>query len=188
MSVFSRYGFIFLILLVLFPVNVRASRLFDAAAVVTMRGGLPCFSYPQDEEIRKLPYSFAYISVTRPGPIASKDGWAAQIADPYNTKGLLEPNSPKTCIKYGGPHAGIKDTDPATPFLMDTPYYVFIRVGTLEGPLYERKFLSNFCLTRDGKGNKIIVGAQYDDNSDEWKCLKPGEMPKKGFWKRLFGK
>lgn len=153
-----------------------------------MRDGLPCFSYPQDEEIQKLPYSFAYLSVSKAGPVG-EGGWEAQIKDPYNAKGLLEPNNPETCIKYGGPHPGVKDHHGrAKPLLMDTPYYVFIRVGTLEGPLYERKFLADFCLSLDEKGNKIIVGAQYDNDADEWKCLKPGEKPKKSFWKRLFGK
>ncbi len=185
MSGFFRYGFIFLILIILFPVNVSASRLYDAEAVITLRDGLPCFSYPQDEEIRKLPYSFGYLSVSKPGPIGGVM-WEIQTS---NWEKLLEPNSPKTCIRYGGPHRGIKNYyDPAKPLFMDTPYLVFIRVGTLEGPLYERKFLSSFCLVRDEKGNTVIVDIKRDSKTDEWVCLKPGEKPPRSFWQRLFGK
>lgn len=189
MTGFSRCGFIFLALVVLLPVNVRAGcPMWDAEAVVTLRDGLPCFSYPRDEVIRMRPYSFGYISVTRPGPISRKDGWAAQIADPYRI-GLLEPNSPESCIRYGGPHPGIVDTDPSTPFLFDTPYMIFLRVSTPEGALYERKFATFFCISHDGKGNKIIVGAYIEDDPQYiiWKCLKPGEKPKRGFWEKLFG-
>lgn len=190
MKGFFRYGFILLILFVLFPVNVRAGcRMWDAEAVVTVHDGLPCFSYPQDEVIRTRPFSFANLGISKTGPIGGAM-WAAQISD-SRRKGLLEPNSPKYCIKYGGPHPGIKDwNDPAKPLLMDTPYEIFMRVSTPEGPLYERKFHSFFCLTRDEKGNKIIVGAYIEDDPKYtvWKCLKPGEKPKRSFWQRLFGK
>ncbi|MEN6423701.1 MAG: hypothetical protein ABFD76_17310 [Smithella sp.] len=188
MSFLFRIALIFCVLVASFsPSNAFASRLFDAAAVVTIRNGLPCFFYPQDEEIRKRPYSISYLDVSKTGPMGG-GMWVAQISDPYR-KGLLEPNSSETCIRYGGPHPGIEDYyGPAKPLLMDTPYEAFIRVSTPEGPLYERKFFSGFCMTRDEKGNKVIVGAQYDDDADKWKCLKPGEKPKKSFWKRLFGK
>lgn len=188
MSVFFRCGLIFLILLVLFPANACASRKYDAEAVITLRDGLPCFSYPQDEVIRMRPYSFGYLGVSKAGPVGQR-GWEAQITDPYNKKGLLEPNSPKTCIRYGGPHPGIKNYyDPAKPLLMDTPYLVLIHVGTFEGPLYERRFLSSFCLTRDEKGNTVLVDIKKDEKTDTWVCLNPGEKPKRSFWERLFGK
>jgi len=172
------------------PSNTCASRLYDAEAVVTVRDGLPCFSYPQDEVIRMRPFTFAYMDVSKTGPIGGAM-WVAQITNPYR-KGLIEPNSPETCIRYGGPHPGIEDYyEPAKPLLMDTPYDIFIRVGTLPGgALYERKFHSNFCISRDEKGNKIIVGAYIEDDPKYtiWKCLKPGEKPPKSLWKRLFGK
>jgi hypothetical protein len=190
MSVFFfRISLICCILIALLsPSNVCALRLWDADAVVTMRDGLPCFSYPQDEEIRKRPYSFGYLDVSKTGSIGG-GMWVAQLTDPYNGKRLLEPNSPETCIRYGGPHPGVKDYyDPAKPLQMDTPYIVFIGVISRSEGLYERNFLSSFCLTRDENGSTVLVDIKQDSKTGEWKCLKTGEKPKKSFWKRLFGK
>lgn len=64
------------------PTNVRAGcPMWDAEAFVTVRDGLPCFSYPQDEVIRMRPFSFGYLSVSKRGPIG-EGGWEAQITDP----------------------------------------------------------------------------------------------------------
>ncbi len=186
MPSFYRNNLIFL-LLVLIPGAVSASdRIKDADAVVTIRNGNPCFSYPQDEEIRKRPYSFSYLSLSKNGPY-NGGGWVIQLASP-DRKGLLEPNTSETCIKYGVLHPGTKDIDSAEPLELDVPYKVHIRViARNDGPTYERKFRSDFCVSRNEKGEKIIVGADWDDKTDGWKCLKPGESPKRGFWERLFG-
>ncbi|MEN6423698.1 MAG: hypothetical protein ABFD76_17295 [Smithella sp.] len=154
-----------------------------------MREGLPCFSYPQDKEIQKRPYSFSALFVTEAGPVG-KGGWEMRITSP-DRKGLLEPDKPETCIKYGIHQPGTRDIHNAEPLLMDTPYEVFISVRTVKGPRYERNYSSYFCITRDEKGNKIIVAADTDDDKNKynpWKCLKPDEKPKRSFWERLFGK
>jgi hypothetical protein len=174
-------------LLILIPVSVSAmSRIRDADAVITMRNGNPCFSYPRDEEIRKRPYLFGYLSVSKNGPYGG-DGWGIQITSP-DRKGLLEPNSPETCVEYGVLNPGMKVMYSAEPLLPDKPYRVFISVSARDkGVFYERKYLSNFCISRNEKGESIIVGAEWND-ADGWKCLKPGESPKRGFWQRLFGR
>jgi hypothetical protein len=172
-------------LLIIIPSIVYAVTTKHGDAVITMRDGLPCFSYPQDEQIKKEPYSFGYLSVSKRGPVGT-GGWETQITR-QDRKGLIEPNSPETCIRYGGPHPGTRDKGHAEPLKMNTPYRVHITVDTKSGPVSERNYSSNFCITRDEKGNKIIVGAQYDTDADKWVCLKPGEIPKKSFWKRLFG-
>lgn len=175
------------LLLIMTPVSGFAMKpMHQGDVIITMRDGLPCFSYPQDKEIKKRPYLFAILSISKRGPIG-KDGWVAQISDP-DRKGLLDPNSPETCVRYGGPHPGIEDYyEPAKPLLMDTPYEVHIGVSTMSG--YERNYSTNFCLTRDDKGNVIIVAANTVSESKvtTWKCLKPGEKPKLSFWERLFG-
>ncbi|HQQ88258.1 MAG TPA: hypothetical protein PLA72_09680 [Smithellaceae bacterium] len=176
------------LLLLLFPVTGTAmSRIKDADVVITMKNGTPCFSYPQDEEIRKRPYSFAYLSVSENGPHGG-GGWAMQIAS-SDRKGLLDPNSPETCIQYGVLNPGTKHYhEPAEPLQLNTPYYVHINASARDHGFYERKFHTDFCLVRNEKGEKALVGAEYDGDADAWKCLKPGESPKRGFWQRLFGK
>jgi hypothetical protein len=188
MTVFLR-SMICILLIVLFSVNVCASsRRYDAAAVITMRDSKPCFSFPQDNEIRKRPYLFGSLSVSNIGPV---DGlwWEISIVS-VARKGLLEPNNPATCIKYGVLPPGTKNIKPAEPLLQNTPYEVFIAVfsNSSEGYLYERNFLSEFCLVRDAKGNTIAVDAIWDSNAKEMKCLKPGESPKRSFWQKLFGR
>ncbi|MEN6423700.1 MAG: hypothetical protein ABFD76_17305 [Smithella sp.] len=153
-----------------------------------MRDGLPCFSYPQDEQIKKSHIRLAILSVSKRGPVGT-EGWEMQIAR-SDRKGLLEPNSPETCIRYGGSHPGTKDKRHAEPLQMDTPYEVHISVATTSGPFSVRYYSSNFCITCDEKGNKVIVAADTEPESKviTWKCLKSGEKPKRSFWERLFGK
>jgi len=172
-------------LIVLFPTTIIARSNKDADAVVTLRNGKPCFSYPKDEEIRKRPYSFGYLSVSKNGPVGGA-GWEIGITG-YERKGLLEPNSPDTCIEYGVLGPGMKLKQAAEPLLPDTPYKVFIDVAEAPGGRnsYDRKFASDFCITKNEKGEPIVVEADFDK---AWYCLKPGETRKRGFWGWLFGK
>jgi hypothetical protein len=184
---FCRNSLIILMLLVI-PLPVHAiSHIRDADAVITMRNGKPCFSYPQDEEIRKRPYSFSYLDVSKNGPIGG-GGWVIQIASP-DGKGLLEPNSPETCVEYGVLNPGMKVWQTAEPLVFDTPYRVLIRVTEPVGGhhSYVRGYLSNFCLIRNEKGETVLVAAS-GDGKGAWRCLKRGEKPGRGFWERLFGK
>ncbi|MEN6463964.1 MAG: hypothetical protein ABFD62_02160 [Syntrophaceae bacterium] len=76
----------------------------------------------------------------------------------------------------------------AEPLLFDTPYRVLLIVYSEPGGLYyDRKYLSNFCVTRNEKGETVLVAAS-GDGKGEWRCLKPGEKPRRGFWERLFGR
>ncbi len=184
---FCRNSLILLLLLVI-PLPIHAmSSIRDADAVITMRNGRPCFSYPQDEEIRKKPYSFSYLDVSKNGPIGG-GGWVIQIASP-DRKGLMEPDSPNTCVEYGVLNPGMEVWQAAEPLLFDTPYRVLIRVTEPPGERYSytRRYLSNFCITRDEKGETVLVAA-WGDGKGTWCCLKPGEKPRRGFWERLFGK
>ncbi len=86
------------ILIIFSSINVYAmSSIKDADAVITMRDGKPCFSYPQDKEIQEKPYSFGYLSVSNISSVGG-NGWEIQVAR-SDGKGLLEPNSPAACIK-----------------------------------------------------------------------------------------
>jgi len=174
-------------LLLVIPLPVHAiSRIRDADAVITMRNGNPCFSYPRDEEIQKRSYSFGYLDVSKNGPIGG-GGWVIRTASP-DRKGLLEPDSPKTCIEYGVLNPGMEVWQAAEPLLFDTPYRVLLIVYSEPGGLYyDRKYLSNFCVTRNEKGETVLVAAS-GDGKGEWRCLKPGEKPRRGFWERLFGR
>jgi hypothetical protein len=169
------------------PVTVSAmSRIRDADAVITMRNGKPCFSYPQDEEIRKRLYSFGHLSVSKSGPQGGVL-WEIGIAG-SDRKRLLEPDSPGTCIEYGLLPPKTEVVKPAQPLQIGTPYNVLLAVySRSDGAYYERKYLSNFCISSNEKGEPIIVGAEWND-ADGWRCLKPGESPKRGFWQRLFGR
>lgn len=172
-------------LVALLPTSIFARSNKDADAVVTLRDGNPCFSYPQDEEIRKRPYSFSYLGVSKnSGGVV----WEIQIAS-YDRKGLIEPNSPETCIEYGILKLGMKEDKTAKPLLHDSPYHVFISVAEAPGGRnsYDRKFALDFCISNNEKGEPIIVGAS-GEGTGAWHCLKPGESPKRSFWQRLFGK
>lgn len=169
---------------VLLPATGIARSNKDAEAVVTLKNGMPCFSYPHDGEIRKRSYSFSYLGVSR---ISGGALWEIQITH-YDRSGLIEPNSPETCIEYGVLNNGLKEDMTAVSLQRDTPYRVFISVAEAPGGRnsYDRKFASDFCLSRNGHGEPIIVGAS-GDGTGEWRCLKPGESPKRSFWQRLFG-
>lgn len=175
------------LLVILIPVSVNAmSRLYDADAVITMRNGRPCFSYPQDEEIQKRPYSFGHLSVSKNGPLGGIL-WEIGISS-SDRKGLLEPNSQETCFEYGVLYPGTEVIKSAQPLQIGMPINVLIRVSTLgEGSFYVRKYLSNFCINKNEKGEPILVGAAAEGNGD-WHCLKPGESPKRSLWQKLFGK
>lgn len=188
MKNFYRNSIICNFLILIMISNVIASdRNKDADAVISMRNGNPCFSYPQDEEIKKRAYSFTYLGVSNNNPFGGVQ-WAIQIAS-LDRNGLLEPNHTGTCIEYGVTRPGIEDMESAQPLLFNVPYQVHINVHARNnGPTYERKYESNFCLARNEKGENFLVGAEYDGNADAWKCLKPGESPKRSFWQKLFGK
>ena len=187
MLIFSRNSLI-CVLLVLVPVACDAmSRIKDAEAVITMRNGNHCFSYPQDEEIRKRPYMFGGLSVSKNGPYG-EGGWEIGIAN-SERKSFRDPNSPKTCIEYGVIDKGLKEIEAAKALSINTPYRVLLVVYARSGgAYYERKYLSDFCIDRNEKEESLIVGAAWDDKADAWRCLKPGEAPKRGFCQRLFGK
>lgn len=187
MLTFYPNSLICLFLILLPATSYAMSSIRDADAVITMRNGNPCFSYPQDKEIQKRPYSFGYLSVSKNGPRGG-GGWEIQIANP-DKSGLLDPNSPETCIEYGILNPGTEVIQPAKPLLVDTPYRVFISVTSRsKSAFYERKYLSDFCVSRNEKCEKILVGAVWDNKPDGWRCLKPGESSKRGFWQKLFEK
>ncbi|MDD2944189.1 MAG: hypothetical protein PHC51_14655 [bacterium] len=170
-------------LIVMLPATVIARSNKDADAVITLRDGNPCFSYPKDEEILKRPYSFSYLGVSKnTGGVI----WEIQITS-YDRKGLVEPNSTKTCIEYGVLTPGTKEDKAAKPLVPDSPYHVFISVAEAPGGRnsYDRKFASDFCITKNKKGEPVLVEADFDK---AWYCLKPGETKKRGFWGWLFGK
>ena len=155
--------------------------------VITMPHGRPCFSYPQDKELlEKKTFAFSYLDVS---DFRHKGGWEVGLSEP-SRKGLMDPNKPATCVEYGIPNPGMKTTRTAEPLHYDVPYKVRMDVLTLfeqEGH-NEYNYASDFCLTRDAKGETILVNAEWDDGAGSMKCLKPGEKAKRSFWQRLFGK
>jgi hypothetical protein len=172
-------------LLLLIPVSVSAiSRQYDADAVVTMRNGNPCFSYPPNVE--KL---FGYhLIVSKIGQHNAVE-WDIQKFN-YDKTNMPEPNSPEHCIEYGVVNYELEVKRAAEPLLPDTPYRVFISVA--EAPTdqryrYLRKFAADFCISSNEQGEPVIVGASVD-GTGEWRCLNTGESPKRGFWQKLFGK
>lgn len=160
--------------------NAMARPYKDANAVVTLRNGNPCFSYPRESEIQKRPYSMSFLDVTT--ILDGKAGWLTTKV--YEDKtARVTPNSPEACIEYGVLSPGMRERDVAKPLLFNTPYNVFIQVSAVPG--YERKFASEFCVSHNKKGEPVLVEADFDK---AWYCLKPGETKKLGFWGWLFGK
>lgn len=172
-------------LLALIPLTVSARSNKDADAVILLKNGNPCFSYPKDKKAKKREYSFAYLSVSKKG-VHGEVGWEIGIVD-YERNRLSEPDSLGTCIEYGVLGPGIKLKHAAEPLQPDTPYNVFIRVTELPGSrsLYDIKYSSDFCLTKNEKGEPVIVEATGGGRG-EWRCLRPNESH--GFWNWLLGK
>jgi len=181
------HGLILILLVIIPPLGHAMKPPKTGNVVITMQNGQPCFSYPQDKEIRKKKtYAFSYLDVL---DYRHRGGWEVGLKDSFR-KDLLDPNIPATCIKYGIPNPGMKVTRTAEPLLFDIPYQVRMDVLTSwekEGN-FECNYASDFCLTRNAKGESILVGAEWDDKADMMKCLKPGESPKRSFWQKLFGK
>ena len=174
------------LLLLLIPATVNAKRRWDAEGVVTMRNGRPCFSYPRDEVIRSdKSYALFSLYVTKSSLSEPPSGWDIQLKN-YKKKSLMEPNSSKTCIEYNIRPPEMREIEPAKSLLLDTPHYVVMDVEASGGDC--RRFRSDFCLSRDAKGNTVLVGAEWDDKTNAMKCLNPGESPKRGLWQKLFGK
>ncbi len=162
---------------ILIPATVNASQPTPSGKVnIAMRNGQPCFYYLQDKS-----RSFGYLAISTAG----EGQWEIQISN-SDRKSLLEPNSPKTCIKYGVLNPGMEIIRPAEPLRLDVPYEVFMSIP--DNSSYQWKYTSDFCLTRNAKGETILVGAEWDDKAGAMRCLKPGETPKRGFWQKLFGK
>ncbi len=181
------YHCLILVLLASIPVTSYAMKPPKSGnVVISLKNGQPCFSYPQDKEIlKKKTYAFGYLDVLDDH---HRGGWEIGLSDPFR-KGLLDPNTPATCIKYGVPNPGMNATRTAEPLRFDTPYQVRLDVLTSwekEGQ-NECNYVSDFCLTHNTKGETILVGAEWDDKAGAMKCLKPGES-KRGFWQKLFGK
>jgi len=163
-------------LLILIPATVNAYQPPPSGKVdITMLNGQPCFYYLQDKS-----RSFVYLAISTAG----EGQWEIQIAN-LDRKRLLDPNSPKACIKYGVLNPGMELIRPPVPLRLDAPYEVFMSVS--DNSSYQWKYSTNFCLTHNTKGETILVGAEWDDKAGAMKCLKPGES-KRGFWQRLFGK
>lgn len=172
-------------LLVTIPISADAKRGRDGEAVITLQGTQPCFSYPQDNEIRKGAYLFDYLCVSKAGPQGDPGGWAIQLAD-YNRKILIEPNTTATCIRYGVIPPRLKEIVHAEPLTFNTPYRAYLRVSTASGG--EQRYASDFCLIRNSKGEVVLTGVDWEHTKYAPHCLKPGESTKRGFWQRLFGK
>lgn len=173
-------------LFILIPASANAMYwIKDADAIITMRNGNPCFSYPQDDEVRKRPHAFSSLGVSK---IIGVGGWAIG-AENYERTGLLEPNTPETCIEYGVLNPGMKVRYDAEPLQFNSPYRVNIHLSDSPGVgvSYKRDFESHFCITRNEKGETTVVEAS-GEGKEGWHCLKPGESTNRGFWGWLFGK
>lgn len=175
-----------LCLFIVIPVSASAmSGQFDADAVVTMRNGNPCFSYPPNKE--KL---FGYHLIVSKRNQHRAYVWEIQVFN-YDNLNVPEPNGPETCIEYAVVNHGVEVKLAAEPLLPNVPYQVYMSVA--EAPTgrqryrYLRKFAADFCISNNEHGEPIIVGAS-GGGMDTWRCLKPGESSKRGFWQRLFGK
>lgn len=172
-------------ILVSTPVIAADSRK-NADAIITIKNSAPCFSYRQDGEVKQNHLSFDYLHVTSKGS-SVENGWEIQIANP-DKKGLLDPNTTRTCVMYGVLNPGMETIQSAKPLLFDTPYEVLIRVSTTSSLQYEQRYNTDFCISKNSKGETILLSAYWDDQNGKMKCLKPGESKSRGFWGWLFGK
>jgi hypothetical protein len=148
---------------------------------IIMQNGKPCFYYPPQKS-----YSFSSLYISKSSP-ESGGGWAIQIKA-VDRKGLLNPNRPETCVKYGVQIPGTEIVEPAKSLQLDTPYSARLYTNTTSGTSDEMRYPSNFCLTHNAKGETILVNAAWDEKKQSMICLKPGEIPKRSFWQKLFGK
>ncbi len=175
------YQGLILILFILIPATGYAMKPSKAGnVVITMRNSTPCFSYPHDESS-----CFSSLYISNSGT-EGNGGWAVRIKS-ADRKGLLDPNNPEACVKYGVPNPGMEIVAPAEPLKFDTPYRARIYINSTTSVSYESRYVSVFCITRSANGKTILVGAEWDDKTHAMKCLKPGESPKRGFWQHLFG-
>jgi hypothetical protein len=177
--------YLLILVLILFPINSAAKRGWDEKAIITLRDNQPCFSYPPNGETRKRPYAFDYLAITKAGPRGGAGGWVIQLAS-YDKKIPVEPNSPKTCIKYGALPPMAAEVNPVSPLEFDTPYRAYLSISTASGS--EIRYASDFCLIRNSKGEVVLTGVDWEHTKYAPHCLKPGESTKRSFWRRLFGK
>lgn len=155
-------------------------RQYDADAIITVRNGKPCFSYPDNTE--KL---FGYHLVISKNGLETESLWEIQIYN-HNRKNLTEPNNSKNCIEYGVLNAGAEEKIKAQSLTYNTPYRVFIRIAEspAENGRYRntRTFQKDFCLSHNEKGEALIVGAS-SEGKNIWQC----QQGKRGFWQKIFG-
>lgn len=155
--------------------NVHAtSSIKDGDVVITLRNGNPCFSYPLDEATKKRNYSFELLGVSLNDREASLPGvkaWELGFSK-ADEKNLANPNSPETCIEYGVDYPGTKQKAPAALIRFDVPYRVFLHVSTDTGAFYERKYLSEFCISHNATGDRIILEAKYNNATNKYECIK----------------
>jgi hypothetical protein len=186
MLLFYRNSFI-LLLLCAFPLSVYGmSTIKHGDVTITIRNGKPCFSFPLDKETKKREYFFDTLRVSLQKP--SIETWAVYIPD-TDWKWSANPDRPAKCIEYDSILPELIIDAPAHPLTYDTPYRVFMVVSTRPWVNHVRRYLSEFCLTRNDTGETVIVEATWEKQTEEYRCLKPGESSKhRGFWDRLFGR
>jgi hypothetical protein len=172
-------------LLTTIPITAMARHGWDGKAVITLRDGQPCFSYPRDEEIKKRVYLFDNLAVTKAGPQGGAGGWVIQLAD-YNKKIPVEPDHPETCIRYGVLPPRAEEVTPVKPLELNTPYRAYLSVSTASGS--EQRYVTDFCLTRNPRGGIVLTSVNWENTVYEPHCLKLGESLKRSLWQRLFGK
>jgi hypothetical protein len=150
--------------------------------VITMCGGLPCFSYPINDFSRNREFSLSYLSVREKN--RTNSCWQIESA---NEESLVDPNSPEKCLKYGTPYPGMKENAHAKTLNYNTPYEVAMGVDPKQGT-FMRRYISHFCLVRSDAGAPIVVRVEFDKEIIGFRCLKPGELPRRNFWDWLFNR
>jgi hypothetical protein len=177
---------VFLISFLFYPGICNAIQIISGRVVIKMFGGVPCFSYPSDEFTHNEGFSFSNLGISNRN--RNNVLWEIQIKS-ADRENLVDPDSPQTCLKYGTLSPGMKEDTPAKTLDYNTVYDVRMRVSSHKGGMYsQRNYRAFFCLTTSDQGEPIVVRAAYDEKMLEFRCLKPGESPKRSFLDWLFNR
>ncbi|MDY7578673.1 hypothetical protein RGU70_10095 [Herbaspirillum sp. RTI4] len=142
------------------------SSISDGDLIVTLRDGIPCYSYPIDSHTAKRSYFMGVLYVSwndRETSLPPFDTWRLESGNAD-----YSPSSPESCLKYGVVAPGTSEKLPAKPHRYDVPYRAHL---TVFSPTEDRKYMTYYCLSHNFSGETIIHKAKYVDKTSKYICV-----------------
>jgi hypothetical protein len=164
---FQNSSYVFLLTWALLNNVFARSAISDGELIATLHNNVPCYFYPKDDYTKKEPYFFGTLAVRRASP-QPLDMW--QLKNSSGGRSPYSPASTDTCFEYGVVKPGTTQDLSSSAQRFDLPYRAHLTVFSAQGN--ERKYLIYYCLSHDKSGMTVLEKAKYNDQSEQYECIK----------------